>query len=148
VSIVINTLPYDVHRPLAEVALPLIRAGFVPYHALPFALVATALVLAPLLASFVERAQPIARAAILLAIAALATAPALARPRDSDCPHTVARLTEIWEPQARDAITPLRERATADPCLWPRVARLERDLCWQGADEDELRAFGHDCPSK
>ena len=94
VSCVINTLPYDVHRPLSEVALPLIRAGFVPYHALPFALVATALVLAPLVAAFVERAQPIARAAIVLTVAALATAPALVRPRDSDCPHTVARLTE------------------------------------------------------
>ena len=148
VSIVINTLPYDVQRPLAEVALPLIRAGFLPYHALPFALVAVALVLAPLLATFVERAQPFARAAIVVAVAALATWPALARPRDADCPHTVARLSEIWEPPGRDAIAPLRARAIADPCLWTRVARLERALCWQGADDDEFRAFGHDCPSR
>ena len=104
--------------------------------------------LAPIVAAFVERAQPIARAALVGAVAVLATAPALSRPRRSDCPHTVARLTEIWEPQGRDALEPLRVRATSNPCLWPRVARLERDLCWQGADDDELRAFGHDCSYK
>jgi hypothetical protein len=146
VSIVINTLPYDVHRPLAEVALPLIRAGFLPYHALPFVLVACALLLAPLLASFAERAQPLLRA-VVVGVAALAAWPALVRPRHEECPHTVARLTEIWEPAGRDALAPLRARAVDDPCLWPRAARLERALCWQGADEDELRAFGRECPS-
>lgn len=139
-SIVINTLPYDVHRPLAEVALPLLRAGFLPYHALPFAVVVAALVAAPLASLAVGTARPL-RLPIALVVAALATWPALTRPRGADCPHTVARLTEIWEPAGRDRLGSLRARAVEDPCLWPRVARLERDLCWQGADEDELRVL-------
>jgi hypothetical protein len=147
VSIVINTLPYDVHRPLAEVALPMIRAGYVPYHLGSFTVIAVALMLAPTVAAFADRRQLLVRIPIVVAVAALASWPALVRPRGVECPHTVARLTEIWEPPGRDRVAPLRARAAADPCLWPRVARLERDLCWQGADDDQLRVLGHQCPS-
>lgn len=152
VSIVINTLPYDVHQPLAEVALPLLRAGFVPHHAGElvglggpgcFYVVVAALFAAALVAALSHPRDLVVRAPVLVVVAALALWPALQR--RGDCPHTVARLTEIWEPPGRDRLATLRARAHADPCLWSRVGALERGLCWQGADDDALRAFGHDC---
>lgn len=152
ISILFNTLPYDISNPLMQVAIPFLRSGFVPHHAgellgwtspVFFSAVVAILIGAGLLAAvFDARGHmvrwPIAALACMLALAPIC----MTHP---DCPRGVRRLTEIWEPQGRDRIGRLRAAAMDDPCLWHEVAKLERSVCWEGADDDEYRALGSEC---
>jgi hypothetical protein len=152
ISIVFNTLPYDISNPLMQVAIPFVRAGFVPHHAGEligwtspafFSVAVVALFGAALVAAVYGVRGPFTRWGVAATICVVALAPVLVRP--ADCPRGVRRLTEIWEPQGRDRIGTLRAAAMQNPCLWHRVATLERSVCWEGADEDELRGFGGNC---
>lgn len=156
ISIVFNTLPYDISNPLVQVAIPFVKAGFVPHHVGElfgwnspsfFSLAIVALFGAGVAAAAGDiRGNPI-RWPVAALTCFIALAP-VAMVRAADCPRGVRRLTEIWEPQGRDRIGQLRAAAMKDPCLWHRVATLERSVCWEGADEDEFRSFGANCRTR
>ena len=156
ISIVFNTLPYDISNPLMQVAVPFLRAGFVPHHAGEwfgwtspafFSLAVAALFAVGVVAALSDARGHLARWPITAVVCALALAPLVFGGR-GDCPRGVRRLTEIWEPQGRDRIGSLRAAAMQDPCLWHKVATLERLVCWEGADDDEFRALGASCPRR
>jgi hypothetical protein len=149
-SILFNTLPYDVTDPLLQVTLPFLRAGFVPHHAGEllgwtsptfFYFVVAALLAAALVAALAAPRDRAWRWPVALAALMLGLLPSLAwRPRG--CPDGVRRMTEIWEPAGRDRIGVLRVAAHADPCRWRDVAALERAICWPGAADDLMLAAG------
>jgi len=156
IAIVINTLPYDIVRPLGQVAIPFLRAGFVPYHlgdlvgwhAPTFAYVAVlALLCATVVPLLVRAREGWLRWPAALLVCAIGVAPALPSP-SLECPRGVRRLSEIWEPQGRDRIQRLRRAAAANPCEWRTVARLERALCWEGAADDAAKAEDLDCRAR
>ena len=156
ISIIFNTLPYDISNPLMQVAIPFLRAGFVPHHAGEllgwsspafFSVVVVALFAAGVIAATSEARGRLLRWPIAAALCFLALAP-LVFSRAADCPRGVRRLTEIWEPHGRDRVGRLRAAAMENPCVWHHVAALERSLCWEGADDDDMRGFGASCPRR
>jgi hypothetical protein len=163
VGIVIHTLPPEVERPFAEIALPLIRSGFVPHHLAEwvgwtsttfwyFAL--GCLLAAPLFASLVVCRERIALYLARVAGFALflygGMLPAFTPPDGASSivvPSTVAWFMSMWEPAGRDRLTELREEAerygARRPCLWYKLAHLERAAALvQQAIADERRANG------
>jgi hypothetical protein len=158
VGLLYNTLPESVTRPFAQVVLPLARAGFVPHHlgelfgsrSPTFWFVVVALLLAGIVLLIVvptrERPQHYAvRFAAVALFAYLGLVPAFAAPAPAEGGdggmEARRSLTAIWEPSGRDYLTMLRRNASRAPCLWYRVADLERGLGQVGdADRDEKRA--------
>lgn len=149
VSVLCNTLPETVGRPLPEVALPLLRAGFVPRHLLDLAGVSSPtfgylVVLAGALAcgSLLVFAPPpretwarrVGRAAGGLVVAGLALVPAFSEPAPEEGTDggvaTRRYFAEVWEPAGRDRIAKLRERVgkTHAPCGYLRLAALEKSM--------------------
>lgn len=154
-----NTLPESVTRPLAQLALPLLRAGFVPYHAGElvggrgptfFYVTAGAMVLASIIAAAWPARDRIwswlLRVAAVVAFSFIGLRPAFSEPtavEGGDGGAEARRsLTQIWEPAGRDRITTLRARAESGAaCLWWTVADLERGIGQLAeADRDEKRA--------
>jgi len=149
VSVLCNTLPESVGRPLPEVALPLLRAGFVPRHLLDLAGVSSptfgyVVVLAGGLACGLLLvgaplwregwARRVGRASLGLVVACLALVPAFSEPAPEEGTDggVAARryFAEVWEPAGRDRIAKLRERVakTHAPCGYLRLAALEKGM--------------------
>jgi hypothetical protein len=162
VALVFNTLPEDVTRALPQVALPLARAGFVPHHALEllgvtsyvvFWVIVGILALALLVAAFAWEGDRwwtyAARVVVVIGACWLGLRPAFSEPtleEGGDKGASARRwLAQVWEPPGRDRLTKLREDAERfgprRPCLWYKLADLERGLDWMiEADRDEKRA--------
>jgi len=156
-SLIYNTLPETVARPLAEVALPLARAGFVPYHAgqlfgwsspAGWYVVAGCLAVATLLAA----AWPAGdsawswtfRLASVIAVAAFGLLPAFSRPGPTEPydPNAGVSYSVIWEPAGRDRVHKLRVAAEKEgsvhPCLWWKLVDMEHSVAMHGeAARDE-----------
>lgn len=159
VSLVYNTLPPDIPRPLWQFALPLARAGFVPHHvgelfgwksSAPWYLIVAGMFLAILLAALApagDRPRAVAlRVFTLLVCFPIGIAPSLTQPKveDANAGTLSARhFADSWEPKDRDRIHALTEEAerfgTRRPCLWLKIARLERLI---GRDFEALRDEG------
>lgn len=170
VSIIYNTLPEAFTRPLTQFALPMARTGFVPHHAgelfgYPSAtfwyFVAGCLGVAALLAAlFPARERPhvwALRVVLTAFVFTVAIRPAMSKPKDDEMICTNALHCDdlnwaqrffpgIWEPAERNPLQKLREQAQKPgdhPCLWLKLARLERILGWEAeAKADEARAHG------
>ena len=162
VGIVYNTLPESVSRPLTQIALPFVRAGFVPHHAgewlgFPEAtfwyVVAGCLGAAALVAALFPWRDRVwtwgLRVVFVAGAAYLGVKPALSEQRpDEEGDKGVQARTDLsrqWEPPGRDRITALRIVAERQnkPCLWLKLADLEATVEWKGeAERDEKRAGG------
>lgn len=153
-----NTIPESVTRPLPQFAIPLARAGFVPHHAgelfgwtspRTWYVVVGAMVAASVIAAlypYRDRALGyVVRVVFVAAFAYLGLRPAFSEPIGSeggDAGVDARRsLTAAWEPPGRDHLSVLRPYADRKPCLWYRIADLERGLGQVAdADRDEKRA--------
>jgi hypothetical protein len=148
VSLVVTSIPEDVTLPLAGMALPLARAGFVPHHAAElfgwttptfwYFTVACAIG-APLVALLWPAGdrgwQLLFRSSISIIAFVLAMGPELSGfdPSQPDANSlNVAEFARGWEPANRDFVSVLRERAELEganqPCLWHQLAQLERTV--------------------
>lgn len=165
VGITFDTLPEAVARPFAQFTVPLARVGLVPHHigqwfgwesTTLWYIVCASLLLAPLLAGLAwhpgeRRGETTLRALTFVAAFAVGMVPAFSSPQDASKlfvlhPSTVAMVNE-WEPRGRDRISLLREEAERygargkGPCLWYRVADLERVIGRSSqAARDDARA--------
>ncbi len=145
ISIVENTLPEDITRPLAQAAIPLILSGFVPHHLLelfgwtstaPFYFVLACFVAAVGFPLFLRSHEAVTawgiRCVMAVALATCALVPALTVTSKEEAIRgtaSVGWLTTIWEPAGRDAITlgheQLAREAAVSPCEWKHLARME-----------------------
>jgi hypothetical protein len=156
VSVVYNTLPSDLARPLWQFAIPMARAGFVPHHAgelfgwkTPTAwyLIVAGMFLAILLAALApngDRPGTVAlRVLVILICFPIGVAPSFTHPKPDEVnagTSTARYFSDAWEPSGRDRIHALTEEAERfgprKPCLWYKVAMLERLI---GRDLEALR---------
>ena len=161
VSLLFNSMPEDVTRPLPQIAIPLIRAGFVPHHAAELVgwispvfwyVVLGCMGAATLLAAlWPERDRWwtfVIRAAVVPLAFVLAVRPAFSEPgpdEPGDGTGTRRWFALGWEPAGRDRVSTLREQAERfgprRPCLWYKLADVERlvELTAE-AERDEKRA--------
>ncbi len=161
-SLVFNTYPESVTRPLAQVAIPLARAGFVPHHIAELVGVSTYLVwdaiaamgaLAALIATFYWQRDRwwtmTIRVVMAGVVAAVGLLPAFSKPQPIELGDngvsTVRNFAREWEPIGRDRIERLRDEAERfgprAPCLWFKLADFERSVFWVlEAERDEKRA--------
>ncbi len=160
VSLVYNTVNETTARPLLRFALPLARAGFVPYHAADafgwrtptFWYLVVGCMCAATLLAVVQPGKDRAwrytlRLVGVIAVATWGVLPAL-RPVAADEPndaHFAAYLASVWEPAGRDRLTTVRRDAEAlaakGDCKWYELAELERGLAMASeAQRDERRA--------
>lgn len=163
VSLVFNSIPEDVTRPLAQLALPLARAGFVPHHVaelfgwdspVVWWVVVGCMAAAALIAALVpwrDRWWTYAlRVVLVVAFAYVGIRPAFSALDPAEVGDGVGAhrwLASVWEPAGRDRIAKLREEAERfgprRPCLWYKLADVERILDFNDeADKDEQRAAG------
>jgi hypothetical protein len=161
VSIVYNTISDTTLRPLAKFALPLARAGFVPYHAGQLVgwksitfwyVVAGCMFAASILAAcWPARDTPwswTARVVGVILIATVGLLPAFKPlvPTDGNDVRFPSFVASMWEPPGRDRITALRERAErqvgAHHCLWYEVSDLEEGLGMTGEAQRDARRAG------
>ena len=162
VSILFDTLPEVITRPFVQVAIPMLRTGFVSHHLFeplgwtsttPFYLVLGCLLLAPLVAGLARPRLRLAYAARVVVLAGVFVAgmlPAFSIPEGADAihvPNEVPWFMSFWEPAGRDRITLLRTDAerygARRPCLWYQIADLERSAnLMEKATQDEQRAHG------
>jgi hypothetical protein len=161
ISIVYNTLPEKITRPLVEAALPLTLDGFAPHHifelfgwrgSTPFYVVVACLALAGFVPLVLRAQESIggwsARFVASLVVAAIALRPAFSVPAKEELDQgtpSVAWLTSVWEPSGRDRITAAREEAgrygSRRPCAWIHIAKMDRLVGLQAeARRDEAQA--------
>ena len=160
ISIMINTIPETVTRPLPQLAIPLARTAFVPHHALelfgwmapwPWYGVAGCLLCAALLAALAPSDDGYAsfflRVPLVLFFAAVALRPAFSEPEEDEGTelNAIEYFVHDWEPPARDIIATRRveaERAFPKrPCLWFKIADMDRRVhLLPEAARDEKRA--------
>lgn len=156
-----NTIPESVTRPLPQFVWPLLRAGFVPYHAGElfgfkgiafFYVVVGAMLLAAVLAAVAPSRDKVvsfvARLGLVVVFTWIGLRPALSKPLPAEGGdagvEAVRSLSAGWEPKDRDLVTTLRAKAEHDPsatCIWYRIADLERGLGRvDDANRDEKRS--------
>jgi hypothetical protein len=165
VSLTFDTLPESIARPFTQFALPLARAGFVPHHigewvgwnARTFWYIACgAMLFAPILAGLARLPRESiklysAHIAVFVLAAALGVSPQFTKPDDGSelfaLHPSVAGFSTIWEPKDRDRVSEIRIEAErrgtrgSGPCLWHRLADMERSLGLAAqASADEARA--------
>lgn len=172
-GVLCNTVPEDVARPVADLAIPLVRYGFVPHTLLEplglprvgFALVLGALGLLAILPIFRKNRDerwPVLGGRVLFAAAffVLGAAPAFApsfrgEPARTDAKGALHYFVGIWEPKGLDARALLLARhanasdpATPEPrCLPRRLATVEHALGFDGdADRHNAEADQRGCP--
>ncbi len=142
-----NTIPEEITRPLVQFTLPLALAGFVPHHAMEWFgatsgtfwyVAAACALLAGAVAAFApwqeQRWTWPVRASVAVAVFLCGMMPAFSAPDEADQRDLGAdarrRFVGMWQPEGRDAITKLREKADSygprRPCNWVRLASLER----------------------
>src|SRR5262249_55878324 len=163
VGIMFDTLPESVTRPFVQVALPLIRTGFVPHHLLewvgwkgvtPWYIALGCLLGAPLLAAtYAHRERMMfyaTRIVVLGSFLYCGMVPAFTAPAGAEkivVGGEVGWFMGMWEPPGRDRLTALREEAERygprRPCYWYKLAELERAAnLAQAAASDEKKANG------
>ena len=163
VGIILDTLPESVDRPLVQIALPLIRTGFVPHHLFewvgwtgttPWYLALACLLGAVLLTVVYINRDRLGRYALRIAVAGLflylGLIPAFTPPEGAEkiaVGGEAPWFMSMWEPQGRDRLSALREEAERygprRPCVWYKLADLERAAnLTQDAERDERRARG------
>ena len=164
-----NTYPEDATRPLAQVAIPLARAGFVPHHLgelfgwgsrYGWYIAAGALALSALFSALLPRISAVpprarawrayaVRVGVVIALFWFGIRPSFSAPRPEEGGDggVSARsgFARGWEPAGRDRISQLRVEAERDgvkrPCLWFKLSDLERSVSWDAeAVRDEKRA--------
>jgi hypothetical protein len=164
VSLLFDTLPENIARPFAQFAVPLMRVALVPHHigewfgwdsVTLWYIACGAMLLAPIVAGMwyqpgERRVETASRMFMFAAAFAAGMVPALTKPDDGSelfVVHPSVPFIGGWEPTGRDRISKLREDAERfgtrgiGPCLWYRVADLERVLNQpQQAFRDEARA--------
>ncbi len=165
VGLVYDTLPETIARPFAQFTIPMVRVGLVPHHVgewfgwsstTLWYVVCALMLLAPIVAALwhqpgERRGETVARFVSFVCALAVGMVPAFSPPEDDSklfVLHPSTRMLATgWEPQGRDRITQLRERAERygtrgiGPCLWYRVADLERVIGQDAqAARDEARA--------
>ncbi|WP_394833881.1 hypothetical protein LVJ94_45995 [Pendulispora rubella] len=162
VALVYNTLPESVTRPLVQIALPFLRAGFVPYHVghllgvegpNVFFVVLGMGFAGPLLVILLWKASDTLRAYVVrmgvtVAVTLIGIQGALSAPSSDeggDGAHDTRNMSQAWEPKGNDRIAQAREEADRvgprGPCLWYQLADLERIVRWdREAAHDEKRA--------
>ncbi len=161
ISIVYNTLPERITRPLAQAAIPLALDGFAPHHifelfgwasATPFYFVIGCLAAAALLPLVLRSQESLAgwgaRLVATLLVAGVALRPAFSVPAKEELDQgtpSVAWLTTNWEPPGRDRIAAAREEAARlgprSPCAWEHLAKMERIVGREAdARRDEAQA--------
>ena len=161
VSILCNSIPESVGRPLPELAWPLLRMGFVPRHlgdlvgftSTTFGYVVVACLGLAALMPFLgkkrrdTRGQRAVRWLVAPVVACVALIPALmpAAPAEGTDGGFAARgyFASLWEPPGRDRLATVRARAekTHRPCLYLELSVLEERMALeQKAAEDRARA--------
>lgn len=166
ISLLCNSIPESVGRPLPELAWPLLRAGFVPRHlgdlvganSTTFGyFVVACLGLAVVMLFFVgeprrarRRTRRMSRAIRLVAgliVAGIALFPALSKPAPEEGTDGgfAARgyFATLWEPPGRDHLAKLRMRAekTGRPCTYLALAELQERMALEPqAAESRARA--------
>lgn len=177
IGIIYDTLPETIARPFAQFSYPLARAGFVPHHIgewfgwqsiTPWYIVCASMLAAPVLLGLIrspsERIpEMISRSVMFVAAFAVGMVPAVTPPEGDTTKMfvlhpAVSTFPMGWEPPGRDRITLLREEADRygtrgiGPCLWYRVADLERVVNQEAAamrDENRARVISRDrCPKR
>lgn len=169
ISILYNSMPESVTRPLSQMALPLLRVGFVPYDLAEivgwhttgfFYFVVGCLLVAPVVAALAPAFRGVKLHALRLATFAAAAAVAVffamgdpAKEEGGDGHGDLRGLTTSWEPAGRDRIARLRLEAERygprGPCLWYKLADLERVVHWDSkatTDERRAKAPRESCP--
>jgi hypothetical protein len=166
VSMVYNSVPEDILRPLLDFAWPLARLGFVPYHAGDFVGLHSAFLfwipvasafgatLVSLLVSRENAAPMILRLLMALMALEVGMVPAFTR-TSAEAGVAAADLrkefSRKWLPRGRDAVAVLRARAeeagrdrdSRAPCLWLDASNIERSLGWvEEADRDLQLSIG------
>jgi hypothetical protein len=167
VGLIYDTLPETIARPFAQFSIPMARAGLVPHHigewfgwqsTTLWYIVCAAMLLAPAVAGLWpspgDRPGPVVARSVSFVVAfVVGMVPAFTPTDDSSALFVLHPSTAVlavgWEPPGRDRVTHLREEAErygtrgAGPCIWYRVADLERSLYRDGqASRDESRARG------
>ena len=144
VSLLCNSIPESVGRPLPELAWPLLRAGFLPRHLGDLAgftgrtfgyLVVGSLLVAVALLFVCGRREALKNRAVRLVFGLVATGASLvpavteASPEEASDGGVAARsyFALIWEPPGRDRIAKTRELAerTGRPCAYLELSELE-----------------------
>ena len=172
VSMLYNSLPESVVKPLSQFAIPMIRVGFVPHHAgelfgwtTPtfWYCMAASLGGATLLAALVRAGDRwtswLARVPVAGAVFLVAIRPAMSEAKPTDMICTTGNQCDdaawvmhffptVWEPAGRDRLALLRVQVQTQPggptaCQSLELSRLERVLGWNAeADGDAARARG------
>jgi hypothetical protein len=159
VGLVYNTLPPSLVHPLAQFALPLLRAGFVGHHAMEWVgwssttfwyIAAAALLAAPVATAATRSGLSDGAYGWQITCALLAIYAGLTPQFAKRKPHEPAQFDlrpfiERWEPVGRDRVTKLREEAERygprRPCMWHKLADLETSVTMVGeATRDRERA--------
>lgn len=174
VSLVFDTLPENIARPLAQFSIPMMITGFVPHHigewfgwesTTLWYIVCAAMLAAPMIAGLWPmhegRRAYGARVAFFVVGLAGGLVPAFYPPPADGSPLFVLYpSTRVfipgWEPPGRDRITLLRNEAERygprRPCMWYRLADLERVLGNEAqAVRDEAKTTGtprDKCPKR
>jgi hypothetical protein len=146
-SLIYNTLPETTARPLRDVAIPLARAGFVPYHvgqlfgsssAAGWYVVAGCMLLATVLAATWPSGDTAwswtVRTASVVLVCGYGLLPAFSPPGPLEPydPNAGVGYSTIWEPAGRDRVHALRVAAEKDgavhPCLWWPLVEMEHSV--------------------
>ncbi len=148
VALIFNTMPEDVTRPLAQIAVPLARNQFFPHHAgeligldgpnfwyFVFACLVGATLFAVLLRARDRIAPYVVRIVVVVVFAVGGTYPAFTPPEPLEGPDgttALAFFARVWEPPSRDRISRLRDEAERygkrGPCLWLKVEEWDRQV--------------------
>jgi len=166
ISILYNTLPEQITRPLPEAALPLLRDGFFPHHlgelvgwqSARFFYVVLACFLLAALVPFLTRVREswlawTVRGVLALGFAGVGLWPAFTPPafeEGDDHGASTRFLVDAWDPPGRDGIKRQRERVLADatkgPCPRLDLARMEKLVGMAGeAKRDEAGQDASKC---
>jgi hypothetical protein len=165
VSLIYDTLPENIARPLAQFSIPMMWTGFVPHHVgewfgwestTLWYLVCAAMLAAPMVAGLWPTREGkrlyIARVAFFVTGLAAGLVPAFyPAPLDGSPLFVLFSGTRgfipSWEPPGRDRITLLRNEAerygTRRPCMWYQLSDMERVLGNEAqATRDEAKTIG------
>jgi hypothetical protein len=165
VSLVFDTLPENIARPLAQFSIPMMLTGFVPHHVGEWFgwesttfwyIVCAAMLAAPMVAGlwptgeggrlYATRAALFVVALVCGLVPAFYPAPPVGSPLFVLFSSTRGFIPG-WEPPGRDRITLLRNEAerygSRRPCMWYRLSDLERVLGNEAqATRDEAKTVG------
>jgi hypothetical protein len=174
VSLIYDTLPENIARPLAQFSIPMMWTGFVPHHigewfgwssTTLWYVVCAAMLAAPMVAGLwpAHEGKRLYTARVAFFVAGLVggLVPAFyPAPVDGSPLFVLFSGTRgfipSWEPAGRDRVTLLRNEAerygTRRPCMWYQLSEMERVLGNEAqATRDEAKTIGtprDKCPKR